>query len=217
MINPKLAVAAALFLAALAIVAGFLLLPSPQPATPPRTSGPTATPGDNLTVGSEVSGGTATFLQPSQPAPAGQTGAAVSEDEWVERLDNLLDADEDNSATARKLIAALPALPPEAQEEYVAHAVNLCGDEDFGLLANVYLASETPPIVAEIIFDDALNRPDDLKLPMLAKTLQNPTHPLAGESREILEMYLDLEPAALPASGWEAAVQQYLREEAAAQ
>jgi hypothetical protein len=99
----------------------------------------------------------------------------------------------------------------------LAHAVNLCEDSDFAQLEQVYLAANTPPPVVEMIFDDTLNRPDEVKLPMLAKTLRNPSHPMAEEAREILEMYLDLEPGAVPGTGWDTAVQEYLRTEAGAE
>ncbi len=156
-------------------------------------------------------------VRPSSPLkPAQEFSGTMGEEEWVEHLDNLLSTEEDNATTTRRLLATLPALPTEAQQEYVAHAVNLCEDENYAQLENVYLTT-TVPAVVETIFDDALNRPDELKLPMLAKTLRNPAHPMAGESREILEMYLDLEPGDTPAAGWEVDVQQYLQDAASSQ
>jgi len=218
MMNPKIAGAAILFLAAVAIVAIFALLPAP-PAPAPRQAETPATesaglaPVDPPPVAPEE-----ITANPARLMPSGQQITASSDgDEWVERLDDLLGGDEETSATARKLIAALPTLPPEAQEEYLAHAVNLCEDSDFAQLEQIYLAANTPPPLVEMIFDDSLNRPDEVKLPMLAKTLRNPSHPMAAEAREILEMYLDLEPGSAPGSGWDAAVQEYLRAEASAE
>lgn len=215
--NPKLIGAATLFLAAVAILAVFLLLP--EPLTPaPRQKQPSNDAAARI-VTTDLPPGI-----PEIPAPPArlrtseqQITVVPGEEEWMEQLDNLLGADEETSITARKLIAALPSLPPEAQEEYVAHAVNLCEDGDFAQLEQVYLAANTPPPVVEMIFDDSLNRPDEVKLPMLAKTMRNPSHPMAEEAREILEMYLDLEPGATPGTGWDAAVQEYLRAEASAE
>lgn len=65
----------------------------------------------------------------------------------------------------------------------------------------------------ETIFNDVLNRPDEIKLPLLATTLRNPTHPMAAESKEILEMYLDLEPGAVPPNGWDQAVKDYIKQQ----
>jgi len=132
---------------------------------------------------------------------------------WEDRLDALLTADTDNAATVSGLVSSMRNLPPEAQEEFIAHAVNLCEDEQFGMLAEIYYNANTPREVSETIFNDALNRPDEIKLPLLAKTLRNPAHPLAGEAKEILEMYLDLEPGASPPNGWEQAVNGYIRQQ----
>ncbi len=129
---------------------------------------------------------------------------------WEDRLDGILSADGNTDLVINQLLQGLPSLPIEAQEEYVAHALNLCDDEDYAKIEEVYLAGSTPPEVAEGIFDDVLNRPDEVKLPLLAKTLRNPAHPMAAEAREILEMYLDLEEGTVPPSGWDPAVQQYL-------
>jgi hypothetical protein len=102
----------------------------------------------------------------------------------------------------------------EAQEQYIAHALNLCEDSDFSRAEEIYLRPGTPASVSEAIFNDSLNRPDEVKLPLMAKTMANPSHPMAGESRGILELYLDLEPGASPPGSWDIAVREYLRNQA---
>jgi hypothetical protein len=106
-------------------------------------------------------------------------------------------------------------VPPEAQEEFVAHAVNLCEDEQYQMLARIYLDPKTPKTVSETIFNDALNRPDEIKLPLLAQTLRNSAHPMTAEAKEILEMYLDLQPGTVPPGGWGQAVAAYLEAQGA--
>jgi len=205
--DAKTRVALLLAVVAAAVVGVFALLPPPEKTPAAGTPEPT---GRRANAEAMQAPGTE-WTESSRPAVAAEAG--LTGEDWVEDLDALLTSEEDNSITARKLIAALPGLPGEAQEEYVAHAVNLCEDEDFGRLEAVYLTPSTPPEVIETIFNDALNRPDVIKLPLLVKTLANPAHPMAGESREILEMYLDLEPGTPPPAGWEVGVQQYLREQ----
>jgi len=201
-------------LLALIVILVFLLLPDPPTPTPTpaqtkRTERPNAAPTASYSAdfGSEATqpAETGRAPQPVSSLPAGAT--------WEERLDELLTSETDNATTVRGLVSSMRGLPPEAQEEFVAHAVNLCEDEQFGILAEIYYNSATPKEVSETIFNDALNRPDEIKLPMLAKTLRNPAHPLAGEAKEILEMYLDLEPGAVPPAGWEQAVNEYLRQQ----
>jgi hypothetical protein len=129
---------------------------------------------------------------------------------WEERLGEILAAPGDTATAARTLLAAIPGLPLEAQEQYIAHALNLSEDADFSKAEEIYQRQNTPPSVAEAIFNDALNRPDEVKLPLMAKTMALPNHPMAGEARQILELYLELEPGASPSGSWEIAVREYL-------
>lgn len=211
--NQKVATIA-LAVAALALVLVFLFLPGPPAPTTP--SGEDANPpaqdiAQPTTYSSDFTSDMGLSATKTGAATAGASlppGMA-----WEERLDELLTNDTDNTATVRGLVSSMRGLPPEAQEEFVAHAVNLCEDEQFDLLANIYFEAATPSEVKETIFNDVLNRPDEIKLPLLAKTLRNPTHPMAGESKEILEMYLDLEPGAVPPNGWEQAVSEYIKQQ----
>lgn len=141
--------------------------------------------------------------QPTQPAP---------EVSWEESLDAILSGAEDNRSTVRRLLEGFDRLPPEAQTEYIAHALNLCEDDNYGEMEAIYLRSDTTAEVREQIFDDSLNRPDEIKLPMMARTMSALNHPLTEEAKEILVLYLDLEPDAVGPIDWNARVQAYLKE-----
>ncbi len=205
---------AVILAAAAALVVTFVaFLPEPQRAAPapapePSTQEQRPTSGPDISfTGTNAPPGRTTFLpDANEPTTAGAA--------WEDTLDNILGSDLDEATTTRQLVAALPGLPPEAQEEFIAHALNLCDDAQFAQMEVIYLSTKTPPAVAEVIFDDALNRSDEVKLPLMAKSLGNTGHPMREESQEILEMFLDLEPGQTPPGGWEAAVQKYLREEA---
>jgi hypothetical protein len=105
----------------------------------------------------------------------------------------------------------MPGLPSEAQEQFIAHALNLCEDADFSRAEEIYLRPNTPTSVSEAIFNDALNRPDEVKLPLMARTMNSPAHLMRGEAQGILELYLELEPDAQPPGSWDIAVQEYLK------
>jgi hypothetical protein len=197
----------ALLLAILAVAALFFwsitegprhgsVAPKPSP-TPTRESVSLETP--------------PTFATPI-PAPARTTPIAPLA-AWEERLGEILASPGDTSTAARTLLVAIPGLPVEAQEQYIAHALNLCEDTDFSKAEEIYLRQNTPPSVAESIFNDALNRPDEVKLALMAKTMGIPNHPMAGEARGILELYLELEPDAPPLGSWDIAVRNYLKKQ----
>lgn len=194
------------------VVLVFLFLPAPEspqsvPPPPSRNTADAPRSGYAADSGSEIA--------PSSAAPSQAPAAPPAGVSWEDRLDQLLTNDADSAATVRGLVSSMRGLPVAAQEEYAAHAVNLCEDEQFFMFNEVYLDAATPRQAKEIIFNDALNRPDELKLPFLVRTLEQPAHAMAGEAKEILEMYLDLAPGATPPGGWNQAVKNYLAEQAA--
>jgi len=210
-VNIKL-LTSVLGVAAILVVLVFLFLPAPEStkSVPPPS---TQNKADAQHAGYADDFGSETALPSALPQQAlAAQPAGVS---WEDRLDQLLTNDADSATTVRGLVSSMRGLPAAAQEEYAAHAVNLCEDEQFLMFNEVYLNAAAPREVKEIIFNDALNRPDEIKLPFLVQTLEKPAHPMAGEAKEILEMYLDLEPGATPPGGWDQAVKKYLTEQSA--
>ena len=207
--NQKIATIA-LAIAALAVVFAFLFFPGPEaPTVPPDQAAKAAA--SETAYSSDFGSGVGVPPPTAGSVPEPPTAPQVAA--WEDRLDELLTAKTDNAITVRGLISSMRGLPPEAQEEFVAHAVNLCEDEQFADMEKVYFDPGTAKEASETIFNDALNRPDEIKLPMLAKTLRNPAHPMAAESKEILEMYLDLEPGTVPPNGWDQAVNDYIKQQ----
>ena len=199
----------ALALAAVAVLLVFLLLPSPPPpaiATAPRQAGAAA-------AAAITSADPGSVITATSSGPLGLASAPAPIVAWEDRLDQLLTAETDNATTVRGLSSSMRQLPPEAQEQYAAHAVNLCGDGQFGLLGEIYLNAQTPQAVTETIFSDLLNRPDEIKLPLLAKTLRNAAHPMAGKAEEVLRTYIGLAPGMIPPNGWEQSVDAYLKQQ----
>lgn len=193
-----------LFLAA-STVTVLLLWPvpeSPKPKTPlPESTASTREPSSSKSLQFE-----------STPAPSPRLTLEPLPG-LEQQLDSILTAPGDTSSASRALLAAISGLPTKAQEQFIAHALNLCEDADYSRVEEIYLRSNTPQSVSESIFNDALDRPDELKLPLMAKTMMYPNHPMASEARGILELYLDLEPGAEPLGSWDIAVREYLKKE----
>ncbi len=194
---------AVLFFLAAASMTVLLLWPVPEPpklkASQPAPTASSPEPSASKPFQSESTA--APFPRPT-PEPLA---------DWEQQLDSILTSPGDTSSATRALLAAMPGLPAEAQEQFIAHALNLCEDSDFSRVEEVYFRYDTPKIVSESIFDDALNRPDEVKLLLMAKTMSYPNHPMVGEARGVLELYLDLEPGAAPLGSWDSAVREYLK------
>ena len=135
---------------------------------------------------------------------------------WEERLDAILAGEGSNREAVRRLLQDFNQLSPEAQTEYISHVLNLCEDEHYAPVSAIYLRNDTPAQVREQIFDDALNRPDEIKLPMLARTMTTPNHPMQDEAKEILCLYLELDPGVDAAANinWDERVRAYLKSSA---
>ena len=208
--NKKILISVAVFLLlAAASVAVLLLWPMPEPSKPdpaPPTVASTPSPVTDAPRATDPAPASPTPTIPEEATPPPLT-------EWETRLDGILTAPGDTATAARALLAAMPGLPEEAQEQYIAHALNLCEDTDFSRAEEIYLRPGTPPSVAEAIFNDALNRSDEIKLPLMAKTMGYPNHPMAEEARGILELYLELEPDAPAPGSWDIAVREYLKKQ----
>ncbi len=196
---------AVLLVLAAASVAFLLLWPVPEP--------PKSEPSQPVSSASAPEPSTPkSVLSESTPAPFPRLDPVPLAD-WELQLDSILTAPGDTSTAARALLAAMPGLPAEAQEQFIAHALNLCEDADFSRAEEIYLRPNTPPSVSEAIFNDALNRPDEVKLPLMARTMNSPAHPMRGEAQGILELYLELEPGAQPPGSWDIAVREYLKKQ----
>ena len=152
------------------------------------------------------------FQSESAPAPLPRPAPEPLAD-WQKQLDSILTSPGDTSSATRALLSAISDLPTKAQEQFIAHALNLCEDSDYSRVEEIYFRSNTPQSVAGFIFNDALDRPDELKLPLMAKTMMYPNHPMAGEARGVLELYLDLEPGTAPLGSWDIAVREYLKKQ----
>lgn len=69
--------------------------------------------------------------------------------------------------------------------EQIPHAQNLFSDASFGFLKAILMDPTEPQEVLESIYYDLLNRPEELKYPILREVYAVPVHPLRGEIEEL--------------------------------
>jgi hypothetical protein len=111
-----------------------------------------------------------------------------------------------------RLASALPGLPLEGQMEAAQHMVNLLGDQEYSVAATVYFNSAMPEPVRRLVFEDFMNRPNAVKLPLLVRTLRETGHPFRNEALENLQVFIARDEGDDP-SRWEVAVSQTLEQE----
>ncbi len=147
------------------------------------------------------------FTKPPTPPP---TNANFMTN-WEEKLDNILVSDKPDPDKAKEMIEMFPQLSPEAQEEIAHHISNLTPDENYASIGKFLTNSTLPEAVLDVFTEDVLNRPNSIKLPLLLDLARDPQHPKAGESKDILELFLE-EDFGADWPKWQAKLDQWLKD-----
>jgi hypothetical protein len=63
-------------------------------------------------------------------------------------------------------------------------------DDHYDGVAQLLTNAATQSAVSTILMDDLLNRKNTLKLPMLLAIARNGDHPLGGQARDMLELFI---------------------------
>lgn len=121
--------------------------------------------------------------------------------------------DQENTATAQRLINLLTQLTPEGQVECVSHISNLLSDEEYSRILPVWKNPTFNPDVLDAIYTDMMNRENKVKLPALLEAVRLPNHPQHEEAKSTLEVYLDND-YENDVGKWDRAVKAFLKKEA---
>ena len=118
----------------------------------------------------------------------GDTGPVTN---WDDRVDEILRNDSEYDEKARQMLAILPRMPVEGQAETVQHIGNLLPDEEYAKLGKYYSDPSVDAKVKAAMEIDLLNRPNEIKLPVLLATARNHGNSNAADAKEALVGYLD--------------------------
>ena len=150
----------------------------------------------------------------------GFSGPAIPDEEpeapmqaWELSINKLLDSDEENSKVAQDLASLIPTMPLEGQVEAVQHMVNLLEDDKYSLASNMLLNPAIHPDLRAVIWSDVLDRPNNVKMPVLLSLMNVPGHPARGEAHLKLQEALGRDFGG-DAGLWSAPVQAFLAREA---
>ena len=150
-----------------------------------------------------------------EPLPQLQSearNADTIEKAWESQLNSILMQEIEIKEIAQKIFVILPTLPLDGQLEAAQHLVNLSGDEDYSAAEAVYFNTGLNPAVRRIVFEDLMNRPNAVRLPLLVRTLREYGHPMQSEAKENLQSLTGQNEGNDPAR-WDAVVKNALEEE----
>jgi len=127
----------------------------------------------------------------SVTVPPAVAAAAAIPATWEKQLDEILSSSEDTAVQAKQFVALIPRLPVEGQVEAAQHAANLISDEAYADLGKILVDPATPETVVDVLLADLLDRPNNIKLPLLLQIAKTANHPGQMEAHEDLVFYLD--------------------------
>lgn len=148
--------------------------------------------------------------KPPEPSPADPSNPQIPA--WELKIDQALRSQADHSVIAKTLLQQIPSMPHEGQQAAAHHITNLIADKDYldvlPYIQNLNLA----PAFLEIMVAESLNRPKEVKLPVLLTAAKTPSHPMRETAVSILSVLLD-QNYGNDWAQWDAAVQKALKED----
>ncbi len=123
-------------------------------------------------------------------ADPGETEEDAAVAAWETLVEDFA-ASSDHAVTkesSAKVNKALKRLPRERRRESAQSLLNLVSDGDFGVMRDVLFDSAQPIEVIDAVFNDLLNRPDEVKIPLLEEIARDEAHANCVEARRILDV-----------------------------
>lgn len=118
----------------------------------------------------------------------------AEEEKLVNDFDDLTDKWQEPSAKGVTMAdidnfaAAFRKVPKARQDECVHRALNLVPDENVMLLAGILMDKTMDKEIVETVFNDVLNRDEDVKKPILQQIFKDKTHPCWTDTAWILDV-----------------------------
>ncbi len=146
------------------------------------------------------------------PTPTATNANIPEEPEtWETKLNEILLSDTEPNKKGEDLLELMPTVNEEAQVELAGHIVNLLDDEHFSSATKYLTNAEMPEAVSSVFMTDLYNRGNTLKLPLVLAVARNEKHPLQGEAKDLLELYIE-EDHGTDWNAWETSMNAWLKE-----
>ncbi len=122
-------------------------------------------------------------------APEARTAAEKAVEAWEALVDQLAEqADPPTPERQTRVKEAFDRLAKEDQTGGIQTALNLLPDEQFPVLYGILFDKGESEEVLDAIFSDALNRPEEIKMPLMRELRKDREHPMFFESARILDV-----------------------------
>ena len=117
--------------------------------------------------------------------------AADVMDVWDKQIEALLASDGTDAEIADKLLELYPHMPTEGQADLILEIAPRIANDSYSNKLSVILTNATAPEeVLETLLTDLIDRPDNIRLPLLLDMARTKEHPKSGDARDLLEALL---------------------------
>lgn len=118
----------------------------------------------------------------------------AAEEALVEAFDDLTDKWQEPSAKGVTMadvdnfVNSFRKIPKARHDECIHRALNLIPDENVMLLAGILMDKTADAEIVETVYNDILNRDEDVKKPILQQIFKDKTHPCWADTAWILDV-----------------------------
>lgn len=120
---------------------------------------------------------------------------------WEKLLDQLVEQKENPTQERVAYVKEVfDKLDRQDQLDNIHHSLNLLPDDQFPALYGILYDKTENPEVLDAIFSDALNRPEEIKNPLMKELVKDKEHPCYFESARILDVIGELQVTSQPTS-----------------
>lgn len=126
----------------------------------------------------------------TQLRPATTAASAPAVATWQSKVSEVLTSATPPADQARSLLTLFPSLPPAGQFEAAHHISNLLPNESYATWS-AYLTNTAVSVeVRNVIYADALQRPESVRLPLLLELARTPASGRTSEALALLRQTL---------------------------
>ena len=132
--------------------------------------------------------------KPEEEPQTEEEKRAAEEEKLVDAFDGLTDKWQEPSAKGVTMadidnfVKSFRKIPKARQDECVHRALNLIPDENVMLLAGILMDKTMDKEIVETVYNDILNRDEDVKKPILQQIFKDKTHPCWADTAWILDV-----------------------------
>ena len=129
-----------------------------------------------------------------EPEMTEEEKAAAEEERLVEAFDNLTDKwmepakDGVTMQDIDTFVRQFKSVPADRKDECLHRALNLVPDENVMLLAGLLLDKSLDKEMIELVYNDVLNRDEEVKKPILQEIFKDKEHPCWADTAWILDV-----------------------------